>query len=202
MTAEVSSSRRAQGSGSRIPLALQAVFLASNRGNEVDRPPPERLASKTFFRAWMFKGLGKNKKGKKGSKGSKTTKEGKPSMVVQYGAENSDKDAPEMISTQPDIKAQVAPAHTGMVSFSQGENRAISKKTFWMSGSHLLESMCMFKTAIPTTNVTASLLGRPYPLSRVFHTSIQNPTDRLLLQTNCLPASKLQRAFSQTSAQR
>lgn len=39
---------------SRIPFTLQAVFLASNRGNEVHKPPPERVASKVFFRNWLF----------------------------------------------------------------------------------------------------------------------------------------------------
>ena len=32
----------------RIPVALQAVFLASNRGKEVNEPPPDCVASKTF----------------------------------------------------------------------------------------------------------------------------------------------------------
>jgi hypothetical protein len=39
---------------SRIPFTLQAVFLASNRGNEVHKPPPEKVASKVFFRNWLF----------------------------------------------------------------------------------------------------------------------------------------------------
>lgn len=34
----------------RIPIALQNVFLASNRGNEVLQPPPQNAASRTFFR--------------------------------------------------------------------------------------------------------------------------------------------------------
>ena len=33
---------------------LQAVFLASNRGKDVYKPPPERVAYKTFFRNWFF----------------------------------------------------------------------------------------------------------------------------------------------------
>lgn len=35
---------------SRIPNTLQAVFLASNRGREVHKPPPERVAYKEYFR--------------------------------------------------------------------------------------------------------------------------------------------------------
>ena len=34
--------------GSRIPLALQSVFLASNRGKEVTVAPPEKVASKVY----------------------------------------------------------------------------------------------------------------------------------------------------------
>ena len=38
----------------RIPTTLQSVFLASNRGNEVHKPPPENVAFKVFFRNWFF----------------------------------------------------------------------------------------------------------------------------------------------------
>ncbi|GAX19139.1 hypothetical protein FisN_3Lh081 [Fistulifera solaris] len=48
---------------SRIPLGLQAVFLASNRGNVVHQPPPDKSASKVFFGNWLFqrRGTGKQK---------------------------------------------------------------------------------------------------------------------------------------------
>jgi hypothetical protein len=65
----------------RIPATLQAVFLASNRGKDVNKPPPAKVASKVYFRNWLFQrqagskekrgslfgglGLGKNKKNKK-----------------------------------------------------------------------------------------------------------------------------------------
>jgi hypothetical protein len=39
---------------SRIPNTLQAVFLASNRGREVHKPPPEKVAYKVYFRNWLF----------------------------------------------------------------------------------------------------------------------------------------------------
>jgi hypothetical protein len=38
----------------RIPATLQAVFLASNRGRDVNKPPPAKVASKVFFRNWLF----------------------------------------------------------------------------------------------------------------------------------------------------
>jgi ankyrin repeat protein len=38
----------------RIPATLQAVFLSSNRGNDVHKPPPEKVAFKVFFRSWIF----------------------------------------------------------------------------------------------------------------------------------------------------
>jgi hypothetical protein len=34
--------------GGRIPASLQAVFLASNRGKEVNKPPPRQVAFKVF----------------------------------------------------------------------------------------------------------------------------------------------------------
>lgn len=43
-------------SSSRIPTTLQAVFLASNRGNEVHKPPPDSAANKVYFRNWLFQG--------------------------------------------------------------------------------------------------------------------------------------------------
>jgi hypothetical protein len=38
----------------RIPATLQAVFLASNRGKDVYKPPPAKAASKVFFSNWLF----------------------------------------------------------------------------------------------------------------------------------------------------
>jgi hypothetical protein len=38
----------------RIPATLQAVFLASNRGREVNKPPPASVASKVYFHNWLF----------------------------------------------------------------------------------------------------------------------------------------------------
>lgn len=37
----------------RIPSTLQAVFLASNRGSEVHKPPPKRDADRTYFRGFI-----------------------------------------------------------------------------------------------------------------------------------------------------
>jgi len=59
--------------GSRIPLALQAVFLASNRGKEVDKPPPEKLAARTFFRSVLRRMQGKGKCKSKGKAGTETS---------------------------------------------------------------------------------------------------------------------------------
>ena len=111
MTAEVSN--RDDGGGSRIPLALQAVFLASNRGKNVDKPPPEKAAHRTYFRNWMFKGLGKKKK----EKSSIRSRENKPPAVVQFGADENDKDAPELISTRPEKTQRAAPIPKARVSY-------------------------------------------------------------------------------------
>mmetsp|Transcript_7906 Transcript_7906/g.15323 ORF Transcript_7906/g.15323 Transcript_7906/m.15323 type:complete len:403 (-) Transcript_7906:58-1266(-) len=40
--------------GPRIPEALQQVFLASNRGKEVHKPPPGGLAVKVYKRTWFW----------------------------------------------------------------------------------------------------------------------------------------------------
>jgi hypothetical protein len=44
----------AQVRGPRIPVSLQQVFLASNRGKEVLRPPPGGVAGKVFKRTWFW----------------------------------------------------------------------------------------------------------------------------------------------------
>jgi hypothetical protein len=83
----------------RIPATLQAVFLASNRGKDVNKPPPEKVASKVYFRNWLFQrqsgskesrgslfaGLGKGRKTKKSKKAksqpeSKAVKAPKPKV--------------------------------------------------------------------------------------------------------------------------
>jgi Ankyrin repeats (many copies) len=45
------------GEGSRIPASLQAVFLASNRGADVSRPPPQKSAFRMFSsrKTWFGK---------------------------------------------------------------------------------------------------------------------------------------------------
>jgi hypothetical protein len=45
----------------RIPPVLQAVFLASNRGGVVNKPPPAHVASKVFVRNWLFQRQPKSK---------------------------------------------------------------------------------------------------------------------------------------------
>jgi hypothetical protein len=41
-------------SKSRIPMALQSIFLASNRGKEVHVAPPQQIAMKTFTKPSLF----------------------------------------------------------------------------------------------------------------------------------------------------
>jgi hypothetical protein len=47
----------------RIPATLQAVFLASNRGRDVNKPPPAQVASKVYFRNWLFQRQANEKRG-------------------------------------------------------------------------------------------------------------------------------------------
>jgi myo-inositol-1-phosphate synthase len=51
MNIQVNSNYHQEG---RIPATLQAVFLASNRGREVNKPPPGKAGSKVFFHNWLF----------------------------------------------------------------------------------------------------------------------------------------------------
>jgi hypothetical protein len=70
----------------RIPATLQAVFLASNRGKEVNKPPPASVASKVFFHNWLFQRQAESKerdvpsflKTKKVKKLKKKTKQDSP----------------------------------------------------------------------------------------------------------------------------
>lgn len=48
-----------RGNGMRIPRSLQAVFVTSNRGRDVNKPPPQKVAYKVFKN---FMGIGKKKK--------------------------------------------------------------------------------------------------------------------------------------------
>lgn len=48
-----------RGNGLRIPKTLQAVFVTSNRGRDVHKPPPQKVAYKVFKN---FMGIGKKKK--------------------------------------------------------------------------------------------------------------------------------------------
>lgn len=99
-TGDVAGGAKVAGEG-RIPKTLQAVFLASNRGKEIDKPPPKQVAFKTFFRSFMGKGSKKSKetkekdeqaiassyqKGKSSSKSKKSdkSKPPKPEKKVRF----------------------------------------------------------------------------------------------------------------------
>jgi len=75
---------------SRIPLGLQAVFLASNRGKDVTKPPPEKAANKTFTRNWMFQGLGRGTRTRR-TKGSRNKSERGLTKLAQFGRSSTSK---------------------------------------------------------------------------------------------------------------
>lgn len=54
----------------RIPFTLQAVFLASNRGKDVHKPPPENAGNKVFKKNWFLQRQPKEKKNKSKTEGS------------------------------------------------------------------------------------------------------------------------------------
>jgi hypothetical protein len=85
----------------RIPATLQAVFLASNRGRDVNKPPPAKVASKVFFRNWLFQRQAGSKE-RRGSlfAGSKKNKRDKKPKI-------NPKDGPKVV---PIPKANVSAA--------------------------------------------------------------------------------------------
>jgi hypothetical protein len=76
---------------SRIPATLQSVFLASNRGNEVHKPPPDNVAYKVFFRNWFFQRQGGSGKRRSLFGGNKGRNEG---MKAPTGPVDPAKTAP------------------------------------------------------------------------------------------------------------
>lgn len=81
----MSTAQHAQRQG-RIPLALQAVFLASNRGKEVNKPPPNRVCNKVFKNNWFFQRMscsGKKVKEKKNEDSSEETASATPATPVK-----------------------------------------------------------------------------------------------------------------------
>ena len=90
---------------SRIPLGLQAVFLASNRGKEVNKPPPERSAAKTFTRSWMFQGLKRGGKSRR-TKGTRS-KEERPQKVKQFSSSISDTSHTSVLTDEEEPVAKI-----------------------------------------------------------------------------------------------
>ncbi|GAX10949.1 hypothetical protein FisN_2Lh479 [Fistulifera solaris] len=62
---------------SRIPFTLQAVFLASNRGKEVHKPPPENVGSRVFKKNWFLQRKPKQKKDTSKEEGNPKTSQNK-----------------------------------------------------------------------------------------------------------------------------
>jgi len=52
-SANITANNHNQQRSPRIPVSLQQVFLASNRGVTVDKPPPDRVAFKVFVRSFF-----------------------------------------------------------------------------------------------------------------------------------------------------
>jgi hypothetical protein len=98
MTETASINRNRQG---RIPNTLQAVFLASNRGKEVNLPPPDQSAAKVFKRNWIFQK--KSNSGKNDKEGTKKNWFGLNSKRVEQ-TEKKDK-AVRVVVTAPATEA-------------------------------------------------------------------------------------------------
>lgn len=67
----------------RIPSALQVVFLSSNRGSEVNQPPPARVADKVYVRNWCFQQGGSKNGSKRRSSFSSGENEEAPPPIIR-----------------------------------------------------------------------------------------------------------------------
>jgi hypothetical protein len=91
-----------------IPATLQAVFLASNRGKEVNKPPPASVASKVFFHNWLIQRQTESKerdvpsslKTKKVKKLKKKTKQESPKGTALHLNPNPKANVSAAFSTQ------------------------------------------------------------------------------------------------------
>jgi hypothetical protein len=81
----------------RIPATLQAVFLASNRGNEVNKPPPAKVASKVYLRGWLFQRQPGSKENRGGLFGGSRKKQNES---VKKTKTQPQRDAPQVNAVQ------------------------------------------------------------------------------------------------------
>jgi hypothetical protein len=81
----------------RIPATLQAVFLASNRGNEVNKPPPAKVASKVYLRGWLFQRQAGSKESRGGLFGGSHKKQNES---VKKTETQPQQDAPQVKAAQ------------------------------------------------------------------------------------------------------
>jgi len=85
----------------RIPKMLQAVFLASNRGHDVHKPPPENVASKDFFRTW---------RGKSNKQTGKSTP-ARPHMVSAKSLPSSSREAQRVVVKKKKVSLNILGLH-------------------------------------------------------------------------------------------
>lgn len=117
--------------GPRIPLALQAVFTESNQGQEVHKPPTEKVAFKTFFRGFFRTIRGKSNKREQGS----------PSSVGESSTFEKEKRKQVVAATR---KPTAEKGHGGD---DQDETFSISQETTLTSGSSLPSTVVNLKVA-------------------------------------------------------
>jgi hypothetical protein len=105
-----------QQKASRIPLALQVIFLHSNRGFNVDKPPPERQASKIFRRGLFFRKpidpKSKSKADKNTTEEATSIKTQESSSVSTLGKGDTEEQqfvaSNEVVVAQPDDKSKTS----------------------------------------------------------------------------------------------
>jgi hypothetical protein len=164
----------------RIPATLQAVFLASNRGKEVYKPPPAKVADKVFFRNWLFQRQAESKE-----KDAPTLKKKRVKKLKKKVKQDSPKG--KHINNP---KANVSDA---AFLHSQNDEHCHEDLTLTLDTidwhSHSRQSF--FCAAQHADLVSSDLLGCHDPFPWILYEKIQDTSERILQQAYSVAAGEL-----------
>ena len=179
MNATQENTRTRQG---RIPTTLQAVFLASNRGKEVNKPPPAAVASKVFFRNWLFQrqtGATKEKAGLFSGKKNKKSKRSKNQLEKPV--------LRERVAQTPNVKV----CKTGSPCMHSSNGSRLSIYQHYVSLT--LPTSAHDSTGPHLGSNASGLHGRHDSLPGILNGKIRDSPKRLLQQAKSTAAGELQR---------
>jgi hypothetical protein len=181
LNAQDNNNRSRQG---RIPATLQAVFLASNRGREVNRPPPAQVASKVYFRNWLFQRQA-GSKDKRGSLFAGTKKTKKDRKIKKKDPLEGTVIEVQLEEEQVNVPVKIP---TASVSFA------------CLARFICQHCICLTLDSFSTTYFTApypyvgpaGVHGRHGSLAGIFHEAVPDASGRLLQQADSTSEGKLQ----------